>query len=162
MFLASKAACTGIAFVLLTTGPPALRLTDVASETGGNKSLPTIGPWTDVKATQQKLSDKGHYRGKVDGVFGVRTRASIRGFQKAENLPVTGQLDTPTAGKLGVTPEHRVEISRDTSKSKPSARIEWRRDPRRAGKASRKSVKPDDPLDGQRASREKPPDHEND
>lgn len=80
MLLASKVACTGIAFVLLTTGPPALRLTDVASETASNKAMPTIGQWADVKATQQKLSDKGHYRGKVDGVFGLRTRASIRGF----------------------------------------------------------------------------------
>ena len=46
---------------------------------------------------QQTLQDKGHYRGEVDGVFGLRTRASIRGFQKAENLTVTVQLDTQTA-----------------------------------------------------------------
>lgn len=162
MFLASKVACTGIAFVLLTTGPPALRLTDVASEIADNHAMPTIGQSTDVKATQQKLSDKGHYRGRVDGVFGLRTRASIRGFQKAENLPVTGQLDTQTAGKLGVPPESRMEIALDPTKSKPSARIKWGQDPRRAGKTSRKSIKPDDSPDGLRAGREKSPDHEND
>lgn len=162
MFLASKVACAGIAFVLLTTGPPALHLTDFASETGGNKAPPTIGQWTDVKATQQKLSDKGHYRGKVDGVFGLRTRASIRGFQKAESLPVTGQLDAQTAVKLGVTPEGRVEIGRDISKSKPSARIRWGQDPRRAGKTPRKPAKPDDSPESLRAGREKPLVHEND
>ena len=62
---------------------------------------------------QETLRDKGHYRGKIDGVFGLRTRASIRGYQKAENLPVTGQLDTPTAGKLGVAPERREESCYD-------------------------------------------------
>jgi peptidoglycan hydrolase-like protein with peptidoglycan-binding domain len=60
---------------------------------------------------QQTLQDKGHYHGKVDGVFGLRTRASIRAYQKAENLPVTGQLDTQTAIKLGVTAEVRDEMA---------------------------------------------------
>jgi hypothetical protein len=41
-------------------------------------------------------------RGEVDGVFGLRTRASIRG--------VTGQLDAQTAVKLGVRPEGREEV----------------------------------------------------
>jgi len=33
--------------------------------------------------------------------------SSIRGFQKTENLPVTGQLDAQTAGRLRVEPERR-------------------------------------------------------
>ena len=58
-----------------------------------------------VKNAQQSLSDKGFYHGSVDGKIGPRTRDGIREYQKSENLPVTGRLDTETAGKLGVAPE---------------------------------------------------------
>jgi peptidoglycan hydrolase-like protein with peptidoglycan-binding domain len=86
---------------------------------------------------QENLRGKGYFRGEVDGVFGLRTRAGIRGLQKAENLPVTGQLDTQTAGKLGVSPEGREEIDREAAKAKPSAGIE------RAKGAKRKSKTPE-------------------
>jgi peptidoglycan hydrolase-like protein with peptidoglycan-binding domain len=59
----------------------------------------------DAKTVQTSLSDKGYYHGPVDGLVGPQTRAGIREFQKAENLPVTGRLDAETAGKLGVGPE---------------------------------------------------------
>jgi peptidoglycan hydrolase-like protein with peptidoglycan-binding domain len=59
----------------------------------------------DVKKVQQSLIDKGYGSGNVDGVLGPRTRAGLRQYQKAENLPVTGRLDNETAGKLGVGPE---------------------------------------------------------
>ena len=78
---------------------------------------------------------------EVDGVFGLRTRASIRGFQKAENLPVTGQLDTQTADKLGVRPEGREETGDETTKGKPSAGIEWAKGSGRTSKVLRKAVK---------------------
>lgn len=74
---------------------------------------------------QQTLGGKGHYRGKVDGVFGLRTQASIRGFQKAENQPVTGELDIQTAGKLGVRQEGREKTDYVMTKGKPSAGIKW-------------------------------------
>jgi peptidoglycan hydrolase-like protein with peptidoglycan-binding domain len=90
---------------------------------------------------QQTLRDKGYYRAKVDGVFGLRTRSSIRGFQKAENLPVTGQLDTQTAGKLGVRPEVGEEVGYNTTQGKPSAGISWAEGSRRTGRTLRKTVK---------------------
>jgi len=70
-----------------------------------SKEVPAVRNRNDVRKMQQTLQGKGYYHGEVDGVFGLRTRASIRGLQKAENLPVTGQLDTQTADKLGVRPE---------------------------------------------------------
>jgi peptidoglycan hydrolase-like protein with peptidoglycan-binding domain len=95
---------------------------------------------------QQTLRGKGHFRGQVDGVFGLRTRASIRKFQKAENLPVTGQLDTQTAGKLGVRPEGREETGIETTKGKPSAGIKWAKGSGRTIRTLRKAVKtPADP-----------------
>jgi peptidoglycan hydrolase-like protein with peptidoglycan-binding domain len=74
---------------------------------------------------QQALQDKGCYHGKLDGVFGLRTRAGIRAYQKAENLPVTGQVDTQTAAKLRLTAEVRDENVSATMQAKPSAGLKW-------------------------------------
>jgi peptidoglycan hydrolase-like protein with peptidoglycan-binding domain len=79
MFLAGKAAWAGIVFILLTPGISGPAPTPLAS----GAKVPAIGHSNDVKKMQQTLRDKGNYRGEVDGVFGLRTRASIRGFQKA-------------------------------------------------------------------------------
>jgi putative peptidoglycan binding protein len=57
---------------------------------------------SDVKKVQESLRDKGFYAGQIDGIAGSRTEAGIRQYQKAENLPVTGRVDTQTADKLGV------------------------------------------------------------
>ena len=105
MFLASNIVGAGIVIILLTTGISRTRPTPRA--TGANLS-PQERPAAhenDVQQMQQSLRAKGHYRGNVDGVIGLRTRVSIRAYQKAENLPVTGELDTRTAGKLGFGPE---------------------------------------------------------
>jgi peptidoglycan hydrolase-like protein with peptidoglycan-binding domain len=99
MFLAGKAAYAGIVFLLLTTwisGPRPAALTAAADL---SKEVPGGSHSSNINKMQQTLLNKEHYRGKVDGVFGLRTRASIRAYQKAENLPITGQLDGQTAGR---------------------------------------------------------------
>jgi len=141
MFLASKAAWAGIVFILLTTGISRPRATSLASGANVSKEVAAAGNRNDVKKMQQILRDKGHYRGEVDGVSGLRTWASIRGFQKAENLPVTGQLDPQTAAKLGVRPEGRAESRYETTKGKPSAGIKWAKGSGRKSKTLRKAVK---------------------
>jgi len=125
MFSAAKIACSGIVFLLMApwiSGPcqtPLQARTTVSSGVPGG--APSNDITLDVNKVQQILQDKGHYRGNIDGVFGLRTRASIRGFQKAENLPVTGDLDVQTAGKLGVRPDVRAARDYETSQNKPSA-----------------------------------------
>jgi peptidoglycan hydrolase-like protein with peptidoglycan-binding domain len=111
---------------------------------------------------QQTLHDEGHYRGKVDGVFGLRTRASIRAYQKAENLPVTGQLDTPTAGKLGITAEVRDETNYETPQGKPSAGIKSAKGSGRIRKTLRTADKTVAARGSGRGDREKEPQAEND
>src|ERR1700687_2421227 len=118
MFLASKAAWAGIVFILVTTGilkPPP---TPLGSGANVSKEVPAAGNRNDVKKMQQILWDKGHYAGR-SMASGLRTWASIRGLQKAENLPVTGQLDPQTAAKLGVRPEGRAE--RHQTENRPPA-----------------------------------------
>ncbi len=100
MLSAGRVACTGIAFLLLAIGISGPRSTPFASEPKLSAEVPRIAHPDNVMhpdnviRMQQTLQDKGCYHGKLDGVVGLRTRASIRAYQKAENLPVTGQLDT--------------------------------------------------------------------
>ncbi|MGC2536952.1 MAG: peptidoglycan-binding domain-containing protein, partial [Candidatus Sulfotelmatobacter sp.] len=75
MFFASKAACAGIALILLATGISGPRPTPLASGLNRSKEVPAVAHRNDVKKMQQSLQDKGHYSGVVDGVFGLRTRA---------------------------------------------------------------------------------------
>ncbi|MGO9076397.1 MAG: peptidoglycan-binding domain-containing protein [Terriglobales bacterium] len=79
-----------------TSGPHPTRLRPGADL---SKAVPRVAHPREIIKLQQTLQDKGHYRGKVDGVVGLRTRASIRAYQKAENL--TGaicQCDARAAG----------------------------------------------------------------
>ena len=141
MSLNKKAVWTRVVFVLLMTAMLGLSLMPRAF----------AGDHHDIKKVQETLRTKGYYEGKVDGVFGLRTRASIRAYQKAENLPITGQADTRTAAGLGVRPESnwgnsesaRWELGQgsdivigDVKRDKPSAGIRRAR----ASKTSRKEV----------------------
>ena len=102
IFLPSRTMETGIVFAFFTIGMLVLSLASLASGSDLRKESPALVQTNDVKKLQQALQDRGHYCGEIDGVMGLRTRASIRGFQKAENLPVTGEIDLKTARKLGV------------------------------------------------------------
>ena len=53
-----------------------------------------------VKTAQKSLKDKGLDPGPIDGVVGPKTRAALSEYQKTAGLPVTGELDTATSGKL--------------------------------------------------------------
>lgn len=145
MFVVGKVACAGIIFLLLTPWISGSRPTPVVSGTNLGNEVPEETDWNDVQGMQQTLQDEGHYHGKIDGVFGLRTRASIREFQKAENLPVTGQLDVQTASKLGVRPESTEDTNKDTgydtTQDKPSAGIEWARGSRRFSKTLPRRIK---------------------
>ena len=141
MLLAGKAAWAGIVFIFLTLEVSGPRPAPLALGAHLSKEVPAVRNRNDVRKIQQTLQGKGHYRGEVDGVFGLRTQASIREFQKAENLPVTGQLDTETADKLGVRPEGREETGDETTKGKPSAGIKWAEGSGRTRKLVRKALK---------------------
>jgi Putative peptidoglycan binding domain len=54
----------------------------------------------DVRQAQMTLKEKGHDPGPIDGIMGPRTRSAVRSFQKAENLKVTGRLDSETKPRL--------------------------------------------------------------
>ena len=54
----------------------------------------------DTRSAQEALQAKGYNPGPIDGVYGPRTTAAVRDFQKAEGLKVTGRMDADTRAKL--------------------------------------------------------------
>ncbi|WP_439579599.1 trypsin-like peptidase domain-containing protein [Elioraea sp.] len=52
-------------------------------------------------AAQRALAALGYDPGPPDGVIGPRTRHAITSFQRDQNLPVSGELDTSTLAALG-------------------------------------------------------------
>jgi peptidoglycan hydrolase-like protein with peptidoglycan-binding domain len=53
-----------------------------------------------LQQAQQTLSHLGYDPGVADGIYGQRTRQALEAFQQAQQLPVTGVLDTPTLQAL--------------------------------------------------------------
>ena len=155
MFLASKTGWARIAFRLLTTGMLVLSFPRSAVGSDSSKEGVAAVHQNEIKKMQETLRNKGHYRGKVDGVFGLRTQRSIRAFQKAENLPVTGQLEIQTADKLGVGPVAHDETGPKTTNGKPSAGIKWAKGSGRTSKSLRKAVKTVAAPENSQADREK-------
>ena len=145
MLLAGKVAWSGIILVLLAAGISGPRPSPLPVTTTGDERVPVAAPENEVKKTQQALRDRKHYRGKVDGSYGLRTRAGIRSYQKAESLPITGQIDSQTAAALGVRAEStwkNVQGGREVSHSnKPSAGTA--RVQSRASRVRRKDVAPE-------------------
>jgi peptidoglycan hydrolase-like protein with peptidoglycan-binding domain len=137
MVLIRKVGWVGIAVTCLVAG----MFPRNAAGSEASKETVAVTHQNEIKKMQETLRDKGHYRGKVDGVLGLRTRASIRAYQKAENLPITGQVDTQTADGLGVRPEGRQKTGNEHAQDKPSAGIKWAKGSGRTSKTLPKAVK---------------------
>lgn len=77
-----------------------------------------------VRQVQQALKDKGKDPGPIDGVMGPQTKSALKDYQQDEGLKATGQLDTATLAKLGVSDSSspsaapRPPSSMDTEKEK--------------------------------------------
>jgi hypothetical protein len=55
-----------------------------------------------TQAAQTKLAAQNFDPGKLDGVLGRQTTATIKSFQQSAGLPQTGALDAATLEKLGI------------------------------------------------------------
>ena len=60
----------------------------------------TSGGSKTVRQAQQQLKAAGFDPGPVDGHLGPSTRAALRDYQAAHNLPKTGKLDRATQRSL--------------------------------------------------------------
>lgn len=57
---------------------------------------------TMVKTIQQKLKTLGYYKGSIDGIFGWRTTAAVKSFQRAKRIRVDGIVGPVTLKALGI------------------------------------------------------------
>ena len=55
-----------------------------------------------VTEIQRRLKNWGYYSGAVDGVYGSRTEAAVRWFQRKNGLAVDGQVGDQTLAALGI------------------------------------------------------------
>ena len=77
-----------------------LRLVTIAVVAIAAVAAPTTlaagAPDPEIAALQVSLRSKGMYFGKIDGLAGPMTAKGLRAFQRAAQLPVTGELGPRT------------------------------------------------------------------
>ena len=73
----------------------------------------------DIRQAQESLKSKGYDPGAVSGNLHAGTQEALRQFQRANNLPVTGVLDSQTADKLGVNTKDTPKGSKDSGSVTP-------------------------------------------
>ena len=56
-----------------------------------------------VKTIQQKLKNWGYYTGAVDGVFGAKTTAAVKYFQRNNGLTADGIVGAKTLAAMGIS-----------------------------------------------------------
>ena len=71
-----------------------------------------------VEELQQLLNQKQNAGLTVDGIFGTKTDAAVRAYQKANNLGVDGIVGTKTWGALLATGEESQPVVTESQKAK--------------------------------------------
>lgn len=56
-----------------------------------------------VKTIQQKLKNWGYYTGAVDGIFGAKTTAAVKSFQRKNGLTADGIVGAKTLAAMGIS-----------------------------------------------------------
>lgn len=67
----------------------------------------------DVWELQNRLQQLGFFKGECDGIYGKKTAAAVRSFQKSKKQPVTGRVVDATWQALGEGCEHPVSNPAD-------------------------------------------------
>ena len=55
-----------------------------------------------VRAIQQRLKELGFDPGPIDGIYGLKTRNGIMGFQRSNKLKVDGKISNELIKELGL------------------------------------------------------------
>ena len=58
---------------------------------------------SDIKLIQQKLKNWGYYTGSVDGIYGAKTKAAVKYFQRRNGLTVDGIVGNKTLKAMGIS-----------------------------------------------------------
>ncbi len=80
-----------------------------------NYRYPQRAPTRDrYKEIQRALAKRGYDPGPIDGRWGSRTSAALKRFEKDNNLPADGKLDSLVLITLGLGPRRLSSVSSDT------------------------------------------------
>lgn len=94
MFARTKAWGIGLGLVLVVA------LSSLALGALGDRLLGRGSSGSEVKELQTRLTQLGYQLGTVDGIFGKKTEAAVRLFQKEHGLRVDGLAGTQTINEL--------------------------------------------------------------
>jgi peptidoglycan hydrolase-like protein with peptidoglycan-binding domain len=86
-------------FLLMATAV----IAQISPSTAAGQTRTSEADRAGIEQVQQTLRQRGHDPGPVDGFMGPQTIAAVKAFQKQHGLTASGQLDTPTLAKLGMT-----------------------------------------------------------
>ncbi|MGD9616477.1 MAG: peptidoglycan-binding protein [Alphaproteobacteria bacterium] len=86
----------------LATAPAIAQQTSQSSQPTQTETVPVQLTTQQIMRVQQKLHEQNLYTGATDGLWGSSTQTAVKNFQRKEQLPVTGQLDTQTMARLGL------------------------------------------------------------
>ncbi|MBP5729555.1 MAG: peptidoglycan-binding protein [Clostridia bacterium] len=100
-----------------TTAAPqqAAATTTAAPAASGTLKVGSTG--TDVQTLQQKLIELGYLKGSADGVFGNKTAAAVKAYQKASNLTADGVAGSQTLSSLNAVAANKNAASSNTAAS---------------------------------------------
>lgn len=74
------------------------------NETSTKETLSRYGSsGSEVRNIQTKLKNWGYYNGSIDGVYGSRTVAAVRSFQRKNGLTADGIAGTKTLAAMGIS-----------------------------------------------------------
>jgi len=108
--LRKMVALLALAGLLLSMGALA------APEAGlGDRQLRAGMRGPDVALLQRILNNLGYQAGTEDGIFGPRTEAAVRAFQKDHRLPAIGVVGPRTTASLQASSVHRVKAGENLS-----------------------------------------------
>lgn len=72
---------------------------------------------SEVRTIQEKLKRWGYYSGNVDGIYGTKTVAAVKSFQRKNGLKVDGIAGEKTLAKMGMTSSKNTSNSSNTTSS---------------------------------------------
>ena len=81
-----------------------------------------------VTSAEAILSQRGLYRGDIDGVFGPNLEFSLRAYQSRVGIPITGRLDLQTLAALELLPGANASRRIPRPEDLPPVRGEWIRE----------------------------------
>lgn len=95
-FLCVMLVITVVACAVLIFAIPSGETADAASVKQGSTGAT-------VKTIQTKLKNWGYYTGAIDGIYGSKTTAAVKYFQRKNGLTADGIVGPKTAAAMGIT-----------------------------------------------------------